>query len=58
MTPRMMAAAVTYTLAQMAPADELLRSIPMFRRVSAEDRQRILDVARVRHFERSWRPAA
>ena len=36
----------------MPLAEELLRAIPMFRRVSPEDRQRILDVARVRHFDR------
>src|SRR5262245_39165124 len=36
----------------MPAADELLRSIPMFRRVSSDDRQRVLAVARVRHFER------
>jgi CRP/FNR family transcriptional regulator len=36
----------------MQPTDEALRAIPMFRRVSAEDRQRLLAVARVRHLER------
>lgn len=36
----------------MPPTDDALRAIPMFRRVSAEDRQRVLAVARFRHFER------
>jgi CRP/FNR family transcriptional regulator, nitrogen oxide reductase regulator len=36
----------------MQPADDVLRGIPMFRRVSADDRQRLLAVARVRHLER------
>jgi CRP/FNR family transcriptional regulator len=36
----------------MQPAEDVLRDIPMFRRVSPEDRQRLLAVARVRHFER------
>lgn len=36
----------------MASTDELLRAIPMFRRVSAEDRQRVLALARVRQFDK------
>ena len=34
------------------PTEELLRGIPMFRRVGPEDRQRLLAVARVRQFDR------
>lgn len=36
----------------MQPTEEVLRSIPMFRRVSADDRQRLLAVARLQHFEK------
>lgn len=33
-------------------AAELLRQVPVFRRLEADDRQRVADVARVRQFER------
>jgi CRP-like cAMP-binding protein len=36
----------------MQPPDEVLRDIPMFRRVSAGDRHHLLAVARVRHVDR------
>jgi CRP/FNR family transcriptional regulator, nitrogen oxide reductase regulator len=34
------------------PTDELLRTLPMFRRVSAEDRRHVIEVSHVRHFDR------
>jgi len=36
----------------MEPSDELLKSVPLFRRMSAEDRQRVAEVSRLRHYER------
>lgn len=36
----------------MDPTDDLLRGIPMFRRVSADDRLRLLAVARIRNYDR------
>jgi len=36
----------------MQPTDDLLRAIPMFGRVSAEDRQHVAAIARVRRYER------
>jgi len=36
----------------MQPTDEVLRGIPMFRRMSLEDRQRVVAVSRHRHYER------
>jgi CRP/FNR family transcriptional regulator len=36
----------------MQPPDDVLRGVPMFRRVSVDDRQRLLAVSRLRHCER------
>src|SRR3954453_8588652 len=41
-----------YTGSTMAAADDLLKTTPLFNRLSAEDRQKISEVAVVKHFDR------
>src|SRR3954464_6621512 len=41
-----------YTGSTMAAADDLLRTTPLFNRLSPEDRQKISEVAVVKHFDR------